>query len=98
MACMIWLLRIVGALTAPTSMALTRRWRSRPQHHNRTSTAVQQTVGSDHLGLRLFLGQWLSDVAGSLYLRDWLVFRFLPGLKAEFPEIEIGSPRYIRNC
>ena len=27
-----WLLRIVGALTAPRSMALTCRWRSRPQH------------------------------------------------------------------
>ena len=27
-----WLLRIVGALTAPTSMALMCRWRSRPQH------------------------------------------------------------------
>src|ERR1700733_9022283 len=27
--CMTWLLRIVGALTAPTSMALTCRWRSR---------------------------------------------------------------------
>jgi hypothetical protein len=32
-----WLLRIVDALTAPTSMALTRRWRSRPQHQQRTS-------------------------------------------------------------
>src|ERR1700741_3016757 len=32
----IWLLRIVGALTAPTSMALQCRWRSRPQHHKRT--------------------------------------------------------------
>src|SRR6202162_3685368 len=31
-----WLLRIVGALTAPTSMALKCRWRSRPQHHKRT--------------------------------------------------------------
>src|SRR6185436_5371872 len=31
------LLRIVGASTAPTSVALTRRWRSRPQHHKRTS-------------------------------------------------------------
>src|SRR3972149_5427442 len=31
-----WLLRIVGALTAPTSMALMCRWRSRPQHHKRT--------------------------------------------------------------
>ena len=32
-----WLLRIVGALTAPTSMALTCRWRSRPQHQKRTA-------------------------------------------------------------
>src|SRR3954452_20908097 len=31
-----WLLRIVGALTAPTSMALTCRWRSRPQHQEPT--------------------------------------------------------------
>src|SRR3984893_3981176 len=31
-----WLLRIVGPLTAPTSMALVCRWRSRPQHHFRT--------------------------------------------------------------
>jgi hypothetical protein len=31
-----WLLRIVGALTAPTSAALTRRWRSRPQHQKLT--------------------------------------------------------------
>src|ERR1700685_522457 len=32
----VWLLQIVGALTAPTSMALTCPWRSRPQHHQRT--------------------------------------------------------------
>ena len=31
-----WLLQIVGALTAHTFMALTCRWRSRPQHHKRT--------------------------------------------------------------
>src|SRR5580704_19610728 len=31
----IWLLRIVGALPAPTSVALTCRWRSRPQHQKR---------------------------------------------------------------
>jgi hypothetical protein len=30
---LVWLLRIVGALAAPTSMALTCRGRSRPQHH-----------------------------------------------------------------
>src|SRR5712672_1402349 len=34
----VWLLRIVGALTAPTSRALPCRWRSRPQHHKQTST------------------------------------------------------------
>src|SRR5262245_54616339 len=42
----IWLLRIVGALTAPTSMALPCRWRSRPQHQKRTS----HTDNADHKG------------------------------------------------
>src|SRR5262249_49611043 len=32
-----WLLRIVGASTAPTSMALPCRWRSRPQHQYGTA-------------------------------------------------------------
>src|SRR5215471_17464641 len=36
-----WLLRIVGASTAPTSMALPCRWRSRPQHQNRTNATQQ---------------------------------------------------------
>src|SRR6266404_2409810 len=31
----VWLLRTVGASTAPTFMALTCRWRSRPQHQMR---------------------------------------------------------------
>jgi hypothetical protein len=35
------LLRIVGALAAPTSMALTCPWRSRPQHHKRTHAPHQ---------------------------------------------------------
>src|SRR2546428_9577079 len=35
-----WLLRIVGALTAPTSMGLMCRWRSRPQHQKRTSNTL----------------------------------------------------------
>src|SRR4029434_8456242 len=35
----VWLLSIVGALTAPTFMALTCRWRSRPQHQKRTCAA-----------------------------------------------------------
>src|SRR5262249_12809289 len=34
------LLRIVEASTAPTSMALTCRWRSRPQHQKRTLTRL----------------------------------------------------------
>src|SRR5215469_7018956 len=39
----VWLLRIVGASTAPTSMALPCRWRSRPQHQKRTYAAQQRT-------------------------------------------------------
>src|SRR5262245_50863128 len=35
----VWLLSIVGALTAPTFMALACRWRSRPQHQKRTLSA-----------------------------------------------------------
>jgi hypothetical protein len=35
-----WLLPIVGALTAPTFMALTCRWRSRPQHQKRTLASI----------------------------------------------------------
>ena len=34
---LIWLLRIVGALATPISVALACPWRSRPQHHERTS-------------------------------------------------------------
>src|SRR5262245_18831480 len=40
----VWLLRIVGASTAPTSMALPCRWRSRPQHQKRTSASQQKTA------------------------------------------------------
>src|SRR4029434_9825918 len=35
----VWLLQIGGALTAPTFMALTCPWRSRPQHQKRTCAA-----------------------------------------------------------
>ena len=41
--CMIWLLQIVGALTAPTSMALTCRWRSRPQHQLPTWVPIAES-------------------------------------------------------
>src|SRR5262249_4824083 len=40
----VWLLRIVGASTAPTSMALPCRWRSRPQHQERTYATQQNDV------------------------------------------------------
>src|SRR3954452_9050906 len=43
------LLRIAGALTAPTSMALTCRWRSRPQHQKRTLAPQQTASLFDHL-------------------------------------------------
>ena len=43
-----WILRIVGASTAPTSMALPCRWRSRPQHQKRTY-AVQQMFSPQFL-------------------------------------------------
>src|SRR5262249_34937286 len=43
----VWLLSIVGALTAPTFMALARRWRSRPQHQKRTLT---RAVGLSAMG------------------------------------------------
>src|SRR5271154_329641 len=52
-----WLLRIVGASTAPTSMALTCRWRSRPQHHKRMSRPqncdVRFTPNNGHRSPRL---------------------------------------------
>jgi hypothetical protein len=40
------LLRIVGALTAPTSMALTCQWRSRPQHQEETSLELLRPFGA----------------------------------------------------
>src|ERR1017187_9506674 len=43
-----WLLQIVVALTAPTFMALTCRWRSRPQHHKQTSRLRPATRSEEH--------------------------------------------------
>jgi hypothetical protein len=40
--CMFWLLRIVGPQQAPTFMALTCRWRSRPQHQKATCAALER--------------------------------------------------------
>src|SRR5512145_1024295 len=44
-----WLLRFVGASAAPTSLALPCRWRSRPQHHERTSRRIDRS--NRHLGV-----------------------------------------------
>ena len=48
------LLRIVGALTAPTSAALTCRWRSRPQNQLRTyrCTALSDALGQQRTPTR----------------------------------------------
>jgi hypothetical protein len=44
-----WLLRIVGALTAPTSLALMCQWRSRPQHQKRTLRSAPNLLrGKQH--------------------------------------------------
>src|SRR5262245_33267799 len=39
----VWLLRIMGASTATTSMALMCRWRSRPQHQLRTHAPREES-------------------------------------------------------
>src|SRR6516225_9613343 len=55
----IWLLQIVGASTAPTSMALPCRWRSRPQHQNRTRAPQQRKSYSISRGAEMTrLQQW----------------------------------------
>ena len=56
----VWLLRIVEALAAPTSMALACRWRSRPQHQQRTNAAQHRTSLFDDL-----VGRASSFVGGS---------------------------------
>src|SRR5262245_46140893 len=55
----VWLLQIVGASTAPTSMALPCRWRSRPQHQKRTNAPQQKSHHSIISSARV------SSVAGS---------------------------------
>src|SRR6266568_666507 len=64
-----WLLRIVGALTAPTSMALPCRWRSRPQHHSITSSASPSSgsgaVSPSALAVLRLIRACIYPVAGS---------------------------------
>ena len=43
----IWLLRIVVTSTATTSLALTCRWRNRPQHHKRTLRSAAKPLDQD---------------------------------------------------
>src|SRR6202022_3023274 len=49
----VWLLRIVGALKAPTCMALPCRWRSRPQHQERTLRTYGPSFNRRELGLTI---------------------------------------------
>src|SRR5215469_14483714 len=58
----VWLLRIVGASTAPTSMALTRRWRSRP-HGVIAGASCPKPITS--------LGGWLFPDRMEIRAHDW---------------------------
>src|SRR5262249_29203167 len=75
-ACIFELLRIVGPLTAPTSMALTCRWRSRPQHQKRTllTTSVRPSranCGSGRAELVLLGSQLGTSDQTSMSLVIW---------------------------
>src|SRR5262249_5712248 len=60
----VWLLRIVGASTAPTSMALPCRWRSRPQHQKLTKTPPL----APHSLVDALPPQFQTDASGRLQL------------------------------
>src|ERR1700692_4935014 len=61
-----WLLRIVGALTAPTSLALMCRWRSRPQHQERTF----KRTGRLPLSVQRVHSDWPPKPLMSLYVNE----------------------------
>jgi hypothetical protein len=64
----VWLLQIVGALTAPTSMALPCRWRNRPQEH---TIVVARIPGSlQRLGQLGHLPSMLDRLSRSFTVRE----------------------------
>src|SRR5262245_9281132 len=75
----VWLLRIVGALTATPSMALMCRWRSRPQHQVQTHCTAANSVLFDHLvGKREQIVRDFDTLRlGRLHVDDQLEFRYL---------------------
>src|SRR5215813_9198532 len=72
----VWLLRIVGASTAPTSMALPCRWRSCPQHQKRTHTPQQKSTLT-----RFTSSTRASSVGGTSRPSAFAVFRSRPTLQ-----------------
>ena len=68
-----WLLQIVGALTAPTSMALTCPWRSRPQHQEQTQSSFVLS-SEDELSLRALEHQLKRDAGRCSWIRDFQLF------------------------
>src|SRR5437660_3217680 len=67
----VWLLRIVGSLTAPTSMALPCRWRSRPQHQKRTNAPQQRS------GYSITLSARIRSASGIVSPRPFAVLRLI---------------------
>jgi hypothetical protein len=73
---MIWLLRIVGPQQAPTFMALTCRWRSRPQHHKLTSVPATRILGYSYAAARRLSGGHTVGALGGATVNYAFIERF----------------------
>ena len=79
----------MGALVAPTSMALACRWRSRPQHQLRTSSAQQRAYLFDQLVGTTKQSDWklTAERLGSLQIDDQLERRRLHDLVGPLADV-----------